>query len=272
LQNAIFYLFQPNQKRKEFWGMKKFIVFACMCAALVSVAAEVVFDGGKAAAWNTKRLTDGNGVVTGTLGYLVVKSKEMVPVEAGKKYVVSGEFRLVNPPAKAPKIYFGFYPCNADGKEISYLHATIASKNILTVVKDVKAGDTSITLKGLPQWAPSQYCYVAFNAKEDKSDLPNFDVSPALDWKNMKKNADGSYDIPMKKPFAKAYAAGTSARLHQAGASFVYAGFRSVAGEWVKFSKEFKTFYPGTTQIKLAFNAEITRCNIEMRNVTVTAE
>ncbi len=252
--------------------MKKFIVFALMCAALVSFAAEVVFDGNNAAAWNSKRLIDGDGAVKGTLGYFVIKSKDMIPVEAGKKYVVSGEFRLIDPPAKAPRLFFGFYPCNAEGREISYLHVTIASKNILTVVKDVKAGDTSITLKGLPQRVPSQNCYVAFNAKEDKSDLPNFDVSPALDWKQMKKNADGTFEVPAKKPFTKAYAAGTSARLHQAGASFVYAGFRPVAGEWVKFSKEFKTFYPGTTQIKPAFNAEISRCNIEMRNVTVTVE
>ncbi|MBQ4329000.1 MAG: hypothetical protein IJC27_04670 [Lentisphaeria bacterium] len=252
--------------------MKKFVSVVFACAAMVSFAAEVVFNGNSAAVWSSKRLTDGAGIVTGTVGYATIKSKDMIPVEAGKKYVVSGEFRLINPPEKAPRIYFGFYPCNAEGREISYLHVTIASKNILTVVKDVKAGDTSITLKGLPQWNPSQSCYIAFNVKEDKSDLPNFDISPALNWKEMKKNADGTCEVPTKKPFARAYAAGTSARLHQAGVTFVYAGFGRVGGEWVKFTKEFKTFYPGTTQIKLAFNAEIARCQMEMRNVTVTAE
>ena len=133
------------------------MLIAIGCAALISSAAEVVFDGNKAAAWNSNRFADGNGVVTGTLGYLAVKSKKMIPIEAGKKYVFSGEFRMINTPAKAPILYFGFFPMTADGKEISYLSVTSAAKNLAEVAKDVKAGDTSITLKGAESWKPSVY-------------------------------------------------------------------------------------------------------------------
>ena len=252
--------------------MKKFMVLAAACAALVSFAAETVFDGNKAELWQSKRLSNGNGVIAGNVGYAVVKCKEMIPVAAGKKYVVSAEFRLIDPPAKAPRLFFGFFPCTADGREISFLSVTPAAKNIIKVAKDVNVGDKSIVLKGLPAWTPGKFCRLVFNVKEDKSDLPNFDASPIPDWKNMKKNADGSVEVPVNAPFTKAYAAETSARLHQAGNSYVYAGYPRVSGEWVKISKEIKDFYPGTTQIKLAFNAEAANCKVEIRNITVTAE
>ena len=95
--------------------MKKFMVFALMCAALVSFAAEIIYDGNKAELWQSKRLSNGNGVIVGNIGYAVVKCKEMIPVATGKKYVVSAEFRLIDPPAKAPRLFFGFFPCTADG-------------------------------------------------------------------------------------------------------------------------------------------------------------
>ena len=252
--------------------MKKFMVFAAACAALVSFAAETVFDGNEAELWQSKRLSNVNGVIAGNVGYAVVKCKKMIPVTAGKKYVVSAEFRLIDPPAKAPRLFFGFFPCTADGQEISFLSVTPAAKNIIKVVKDVNVGDKSIVLEGMPAWTPGQYCRLAFNVKEDKSDLPNFDVSPIPDWKNMKKNSDGNIEVTMKAPFTKAYAAGTTVRLHLAGNSYVYAGYPRVSGEWVKISKEIKDFYPGTTQIKLAFNAEAANCKVEIRNITVTEE
>ena len=272
LSIAIFYLFQPNEKRKEFGKMKKLMLIAIGCAALISSAAEVVFDGNKAAAWNSNRFADGNDVVTGTLGYLAVKSKKMIPIEAGKKYVFSGEFRMINTPAKAPILYFGFFPMTADGKEISYLSVTSAAKNLAEVAKDVKVGDTSITLKGAESWKPSVYHRIVFNAREDKSDLPNFDIAPIPDWTKLKKNADGTIEVFFKKPLTKACAAGTKVRLHSAGASYVYAGSRKMNNEWVTFKKEFKVFYPGTAKIRPAMNLNAASCQFELRNIKVTVE
>lgn len=248
------------------------MLLALSCIALASFAAEVVFDGNKAEAWNWKRFKDGDGVVSGPISHFVIKSKNIVPVAAGRKYVISGEFRMINTPEKAPILYFGFFPMTADGKEISYLSVTPASKNLAEVVKDVKAGERSILLKGADSWKPAVYQRLVLNAKEDKSDLPNFDIAPIPDWKKLKKNDDGTVEVFFNKPFTKACAAGTKVRLHSAGASYVYAGYKKMDNEWKTFKKEFKVFYPGTVKIRPAMNLNATGCQFELRNIQITAE
>lgn len=252
--------------------MKKFIGIILGCAALAAAAADVVFDGNKAGVWDTKYFKDGNGVVTGTIGYSQIRSKEFIPVTAGKKYVVSGEFRLVDPPANLPTLYFGFFPYTADNKMIPFVSIYPIYKKLLVLAKDVKAGDKSIVLKEFAIERPAIHGRFVFNAKEDKSDLPNFDVTPAADWTKTKRNADGTVEVTFKGAINKSYPAGTVLRLHTAGSSYVYAGGRKIGSEWITFRKEFKTFYPGTAKIKPCMNLTAAKCQIEFRNVTVTEE
>ena len=252
--------------------MKKIMFLAaCMIAAVLG-AAETVFDGNSPAVWTSKRITSGNdGILSGTCGFAVVKSKEFIPVEKGKTYVISGEFRLVEPPAKAT-IYFGFIPYTETGREIPYYAVTTVSKSVASLAKDVNAGDNSIVLKDAEKWKINTLGRIVFNAKEDLSDLPNFDFSPALESKQVKVNTDGTIEIPVKKPFAKAYPAGTVVRQHIVGNAYIYAGAGRKANEWMTFSKRYTTFYPGTAKIKLAFNMNVAKCQIEMRNIKVTVE
>lgn len=252
--------------------MKKIMFLAaCMIAAVLG-AAETVFDGNSPAVWTSKRITSGSdGILTGTCGYATVFSKEFIPVEKGKTYVISGEFRLVEPPAKA-MIYFGFMPYTEANKEIHYYSVSPVSKSVATLAKDINIGDNSIVLKGAEKWKINTYGRIIFNAKEDLSDLPNFDGSSALESKQVKVNADGTIEIPVKKPFAKAYPAGTVVRQHSVGNAYIYAGSGRKANEWMSFSKSYTSFYPGTAKIKLAFNMSVAKCQIEMRNIKVTVE
>ena len=252
--------------------MKRLSGIVLCCAALISVAAEVVFDGGKAAVWSSKYFKDGEGGIVANLSYPIVQSKDFITVESGKTYVVEGEFRLITPKEKLPQLYFGFMPYTADGKVINYTSIGIVSTKLMTVVKDVKAGDTKMVVNEFPFPKPTRYGRFVFGAKADKSDLPNFNFSPAADWSKNKINADGSVEITFQKPVTQAVAAGTVVRLHTAGNTFVYAGIKRIGKEWVTCRQEYKSFYPGTAKIKLAMNLPAPGCKVEMRNVKVTVK
>ena len=155
-------------------------------------------------------------------------SKEFIQVPRGKKYTVSGEFKLVSD--KNIPIYFGVTPFTADGKVISYTSVFTASRALAELAKDIKAGDKSMILKGADSWKFHKHGFFAFNAKADRSDLPNLDLSPAPIINEITVNEDGTVEIPFKKPFAKAYAAGTPVRQHFAGSSYIYAGNSSKKG------------------------------------------
>ena len=250
--------------------MKKIITAFFISLAAATLTAETLFDGGKAAAWESKKMTDQDGVVTGTIGYIPVLSKEFIPVPRGKKYTISGEFKINSD--KKIQLYFGLTPYTAEGKVIPYTSVNTVSRLIATLAKDIKAGDKSMVLKDAAEWKFHKHGYFAMNAKADRSDLPNLDLSPAPVINDITVNEDGTVEIPFKKPFTKDYPAGTTVRQHLAGNSYIYAGNTGKNGEWVKFSKTFTAFYTGTAQIKVTFSAMAPKVQIELRNVTVTAE
>lgn len=250
--------------------MKKLITAFIVAFFAVTLSAEIIFDGGKAAAWESKKFADKDGAVSGIAGYIPVMSKEFIQVPRGKKYTVSGEFKVVSD--KNIPIYFGVTPFTAEGKVIPYTAVFTASRAIATLAKEVKAGDKSMILKGADSWKFHKHGYFVFNAKADRSDLPNLDLSPAPVIKEITVNEDGTVEIPFKKPFAKNYTAGTTVRQHVAGSSYIYAGNTNKKGEWVKFSKTFTSFYTGTAQIKVTFSVMASKANVELRNVKVDAE
>ena len=250
--------------------MKKLTAAFIVSLFAATLSAETLFDGGKAAAWESKKFADKDGVVSGIAGYIPVMSKEFIQVPRGKKYTVSGEFKVVSD--KNIPVYFGVTPYTADGKVITFTSVYTASRAIATLAKEVKAGDKSMILKGADSWKFHKHGFFAFNAKADRSDLPNLDLSPAPIINEITVNEDGTVEIPFKKPFTKAYAAGTPVRQHFAGNSYIYAGNSSKSGEWVKFSKTFTSFYIGTAQIKVCFSAMTSKVQVELRNVKVDAD
>ena len=251
--------------------MKKFLMIACFGAVSLLGAAEL-FNGAKPGVWASDAEVK-DGVVTMNLNYAIKLSKDFIPVAKGKKYTVSGEFFITgNPPAK-PILYFGIIPYTAKGEEIT--HAAIATAlphSIATLAADVKSGDKSMTLKGAESWKILPHGRIAFNAKADRSDLPNFELTGFPELNKTVKNSDGTITLFFKTPITKDYPAGTAVRQHRSGNMFPYVGFSNKAGEWVKFSTTFKSFYTGTTQFKVALRLLTRNWPVQMRNVKVTEE
>lgn len=252
--------------------LKKLFTAAILTAASMLGAAELLFDGAKAGAWASDAEVK-DGVVTMNLNYGIKLSKDFIKVAKGKKYTVSGEFFITgNPPAKT-FLYFGIIPYTAKGEEIS--HAAIAwamPESVAELAADVKAGDKSALIKGASEWKILPHGRLAFNAKKDRSDLPNFELSDFFIADKTEKNSDGTVKVFFKKGIEKDYAAGTPVRQHRSGNMFPYVGFGDKAGQWVKFSTTFKSLYIGTEQIKVALRLLNRNWPVQMRNVTVVAE
>ena len=265
--------FQDSINKKGIYTMfKKLFTVALLAAASVLSAGDVLFDGLKEGAWG-ENIEVKDGVSTMNLNYSIKLSKDFIKVTQGRKYTVSGEFFVTGKTPAKTFLYFGFIPYTAKGEEIS--HAAIAwamPEAVGELAADVKAGDTSVLLNGAENWKFLPHGVLAFNAKLNRSDLPNFELSDFFLVNKTEKNGDGTVRVYFKKGIAKDYPAGTLVRQHRSGNMFPYVGFSDKSGEWIKFSATFRSFYIGTTQIKLALRLLNRNWPVQMRNVTVVEE
>lgn len=247
------------------------LMFA-MCALSVS-AGTVIFDGSSPDAWADNRVSVQDGLMVAQLGFRPLFSTEAIPVIRGRKYTVSGEFRVIGKPQGRATLYFGITPFTADGQEI--IHAAVATAEpqlITTLAADAKKGDKVLILNNAANWKFLAHGRLAFNAREDRSDLPNMDLSPFFDMNNIKVREDGSVEVALKQPLAKDYPAGTKVRQHRSGNAFVYVGISDKSDEWVSFSQTFNNFYIGTAKIKLTIRLLQRQWPVEIRNIRVIAE
>ena len=123
-----------------------------------------------------------------------------------------------------------------------------------------------------PDWKFVPNARLAFNAKPDKSDLPNLDLSPAIQVSEVIIHPDRSAEVALKTPLRKAYPTGTSVRMHLSGNSYIYAGYGKKADTWMTFTRTYTGFYRGCRKIKPAVSAASSKCPVEFRNVKVVME
>ena len=250
--------------------MKKTVLSLLIGAILSLTAGEVLIDSNSSEIWAKKDQGETNNIVRA--GYAAVQSEKFIPVKPGAKYTISGEFKLPEGLKKPVTMYFGFMPFTAEGKPISYSAVFTQSPVLGTLAEEIKPGDKKALVKDTKNWKIQPFTLLAFNAKTDKSDLPNFDLSLYIEPKETVVKEDGTLELTFKGAFKKGYPAGTPVRLHRAGYTYVYTGNTKKAGEWVKFTKTFTSFYQGCTQFKLAINVTGPKCDIEYKNISVTAE
>lgn len=249
--------------------MKKLLILAILTSTFFLGGAEVIFDGSTPEKWQDGKARMENGALFVTGDFSLTYSKDFIPVTPGKKYEISGEFRITgNFPGKLPLLYFGFVPYTADGREISHAAIGTAMPPALAILtEDVKKGDKVLKIKisNAADWKLLGHGMLAFNAKADCSDLPNMDLSPFFDLNNCKLE-NGVYTIALKSPMTKDYPAGTVVRQHRSGNMFVYAGWGNNS-DWMKFSIPVNSFYAGTAKIKIALRLLTRKGQVEVRNV-----
>ena len=141
-------------------------------------------------------------------------------VNPKKQYRISAEIKAVDG-KEVVGCYLGFKPLTADGKVITVANLVTSTDMNATLAADVKKGDKVIKLKNADNWKlPSNWYYIAFNAKEDFSDAPNFEIA-ALVKDSIKKNGD-CFEVTLQNAASKDYPAGTVVRRHVDGTSYMY--------------------------------------------------
>ena len=146
-----------------------------------------------------------------------ILSKKWTPVQAGKQYNLSGSFKSLG--KSQSKVYYGFICYDKKRRQIGTLHSNIISGSGTTLAKACKKGDKLLVLKANKKWKKGNYA-VAFNAKDDFSDLPNREVAYKITKVTQK---GGNIELQLHKPLKKAYAAGTKVRMHTASyGSYLY--------------------------------------------------
>jgi uncharacterized protein YqfB (UPF0267 family) len=147
-------------------------------------------------------------------GYKLYSSKKKIEVDPAKKYQVSVKVKQIN--EKPSYIWVGFVPYTAKGRRIGNEHGNNNTKGSFTALTAAVAkGAKTITVKDASKWKSGKYYYVAFNAKEDMSDIPNFDLSSMIS--KVENNT-----ITLTKTLKKAYPAGTMVRQHRSGGTYIY--------------------------------------------------
>ena len=198
--------------------MKASIQLLCGAAALIagvlSAQEPVVQDFvANPALWQQKspnlQKTDDGLLVKGRFMLTAVK----FTVDPEKTYTTQVEASAKHPDGKSSWILVGYDVFNKDGKQITSSHVGALKGTLTTVAEDAPKGSTVVKLKDGSKYRKAA-AVLAFDAKEDFSDLPNFDVSPAI--KDIANKGD-VWEITLSSPLKKDIKAGTAVREHGQG-------------------------------------------------------
>lgn len=158
-----------------------------------------------------------------------------IPVDPAKKYRLSGVFRQSNA-ANTGKLKFGIQCYDSNKRIIHPEHTTVINRTATELTAAAEYGQRSVTIKNGKAWriVPG-FSYIAFNTKDDFSDLPN---RSTVNIVNVKMQPDGSAVVELKEPLREFFAAGSKVRLHHRLAAFLYGGAlnKKLSDQWQEFS------------------------------------
>lgn len=231
--------------------MKKSLILCSMLlAACFANAAEHLFNTQASCELQSKlklEFKNGNHVLRGNCHFW---STKMFKYNPAKKYSISAEI-MTDCKIRVPGLSFGYVLFADNGYDFIRVYEYYTSPNGFTeLAKAVGPTDTVITVKkpaGFKNDRNKSYV-LAFEAKEDESDLPNSKVTTAI--KKMDIGAD-TITLTVAKPTFAAYPAGTKVRFHFNG-SFFYPvnNYERANGTWrkiggaMKFPKGARNFKP----------------------------
>ena len=217
---------------------KMFVTLPLVLSCMLGVAQELTKEQ-----WDKKARPSKNDPAAMTFSTKTVLysiAAPYIPVDPAKKYRLSGKFRLVNPPAeKAGKLKFGIQTYDKNKRPIQPEHTTVINRTATTLVAAAEYGQSSVTVADGKTWRiVPNFSYIAFNVKDDFSDLPNRSTVAIT---AVKMQPDGKAVLELKEPLREFYAPGTKVRMHHRLAAFLYGGAlnKVLSGEFQDISGEF---------------------------------
>ena len=198
----------------------------------------------------------GNGICGIVEDSIMITSKNFFPVKPGTNYTLRGVFKSLG---KVPsKFYYGLIPYDKNKRKILYHNTSVIQNTGTKLAVTCQKGDKSIIIKLNENWKVGG-C-VAFNAKKDFSDLPNYEIKRPVK-KIIPRN--GNLELQLGSTVNKIYPAGTGIREHRNGGGYLYstACGKVIPKNWQKYignimaAKPEQTsihyFRPGTAFVKI---------------------
>lgn len=165
----------------------------------------------------------------------------LIPIDATKNYRLSGMLRSLDD-NKRSVACFGITMYDVNRKPIYKTAVWVIPGTETELVTDAPKGTMELLVKDASKWNKRRTVrsQVAFNAKTDLSDLPNFAYTSLVS--RVKRADDGkNWIVKFDRPLPQAYPAGTIVRQHNYGASLdCCLAWRAVPATWTKYSAEIK--------------------------------
>ena len=209
--------------------MKKLASLVAIGCALVCAAEPV-----KLTPSQPKEFTDGAKLEV-LDGALVVRkpgsfiSKEHVAVDTTKPAQLTLEYKLA-PDAKPDSFVFSLDVVDAKGRRFVGAHVNPIKTTETELAADAKKGDKTLKIKDASQWQDlplKRGVMVAFNVKEDLSDLPNRTVTGLIE------SVSPEGEVTLRVPLRVGYPAGTRVRVHRDIGSFgIGSTYRKAGEDW----------------------------------------
>ena len=185
-------------------------------------------------------------------------STERFAVDPAKTIRFSGEFRKNNPSEKV-MLFVAFWCWDKNNRQITPRNISPLAGTESELAAPVKKTDRTVTVRDASSLKPGMV--MAFAAADDKSDLPNFNISSGTIAKT-EKNADGSWLVTFSSPVHQEFPAGTRVRAHQNSGGYLYAAlplltdtFQTVAANVSGTGNSIGKWWPGTAKAELVLFA-----------------
>lgn len=197
--------------------MKKYILLAVLSCLAIANAQELIVEREKKENWRGKvefapQYERGKGpcfVLYGKYPTALIYNK-YIPVDSSKTYTYKVSLRTLDEKLPASG-YIGFYLYDAQKRSILFRNV-YPLKNSSSEVVSAKKGDKFLIIRKIENFARFKKFSIVFNAKDDFSDIPNFDI--LANCTKIVDNGDGNLRVELKSALKKDYPAGTPTRLH----------------------------------------------------------
>ena len=233
--------------------MKKIFLFLLLVGSLTTFAEEIVKPQG-ITDWifPGKSLTYKNNV--GTFYETMLMSRNFIPVNPAKKYIVEGEFRTSA--KKAAKFQIGVVSLSATRRVINPNNTIVVPGSGAVLLKAAPKGSKMITVKTIHRWNPKTKSHIVIKAdnKGKFTDLPNFNIVGKVD--NVTVKGDKILEVTLKAPLKIDLAANENIRLHNDGAVHVCSKPMTADNQWKKFSHVITGYSKGHTQTNFRHGAK----------------
>ena len=203
--------------------INKFMMMAAGLICCGSVMAAEEYSFATPEAWQNPAMLevkDNSLIVSGGMKWLT--GKKLIKVPEGGELQITGTYRAVEGTPK-DTVYLGFRTYDANRKEFKEVNIRNVAGTETVLTADAKKGDTFIMVADASKWRNNHS--PVWGAKEDLSDLPNYNILPAID--KIEKVGD-AWKVSFKKVLPADLAKDTAVRCHQSG-GYMYYVFMSTA-------------------------------------------